>query len=663
MDQVRQCLFGYQDGHTLLATSIELPLEARRILLVQTDYPGTPGSDQTVEGMIAGYPLGSTGLYAVTRTWLAPEMPRPGCVFTHAIIIDEPFLTSQRDLAQLLPFFRRPNALEGYGSFAVDIDGRGQSIPSMPDTYRSQIGRVVGALFLTNEPIVVAVDEWSEYAVLALRLWSVEWPALRRRFMFSTGGGSPRALGKAPFDLQFVLSNRAPRFRDRTLIRWRPPSATIGQVANEWIDDLTQFVAHGTPTTATDSLWALGPTAPPGRASVAQIATVATSLRAGVTTAVKTAADLFPDSSEARDLKQALLHGRPGEVDALDDIEVIALLIDDEHVAAAFDVADDELTAALISAAHATPALVADIVARATRIKPSVTRAFLNRISDSPQWIEAVVVASRRNGNVADIVGLLAPGVQLALLQSSQPEVRDAFVGAIKEEPRGVESLALRLFDDGEQSALSTLSDAAPAETISALLDAANHATDRVSSLPLTIPWERGAADWLRAAPRVEVPVAAFLANHLSASDKRLLSIGPKSWVELVDAIVRDPIGADLQAAAFLFVLGLIGNAPKWAPLVAAGFVSLHEREGASGLPDAIWRQVEPHVPRQRFWGDWDRCRRLRSAFIRFFSRHDGDKSIFRRAASQTDIRRIQEEAGDINGAGSYVRRAIAAGR
>jgi hypothetical protein len=422
-------------------------------------------------------------------------------------------------------------------------------------------------------------------------------------------------------------------------------------------------VAHGTPTTTTDTLWALGSNAPPGRASVAQLATLATSLRSGFTTAVKTASDLFPDGSEARELKQALLHGRQGEVDALHDPEVLALLIENEHVAAAFDIGDDELTTALVTVAYATPAVVADIVARAARIKPSITRAFFNRISDSPQWIEAVLIASSRDRTEADIIGLLSPDMQVALLRSSQHDVLRTFVGALKQEPRGVESLALRLFDDSEWSALSTLADLAPGETISALLDAANQAFDRVNDLPRTVRWEKGAADWLRTAPKVEVPVAAFLASHVFASDNRLLSAGPEPWMHLVDAVASDPIGSDLSVAAFLFVLGLIANTAKWAPLVAAGFVPLHEREAASGLPDPIWRQVEPHVPRQRFWGDWDRCRRLRSAFIRFFSRHDADRSVFLRAASLTDLSRIEEEAGEITGARSYVRRAIAARR
>lgn len=39
------------------------------------------------ESYLTGYPLKTFGLYCFARTWFALELPRPGCVWTHTLII------------------------------------------------------------------------------------------------------------------------------------------------------------------------------------------------------------------------------------------------------------------------------------------------------------------------------------------------------------------------------------------------------------------------------------------------------------------------------------------------------------------------------------------------------------------------------------------------
>src|SRR4051794_284651 len=88
--EAHQALYGYDDGHRLLASSVELDGVDQHLLARQTDSPdaGTPGW----EALLAGYPLPS-GRYAWTMTWPAPEMSRPGCVWTHVLILDLAALT------------------------------------------------------------------------------------------------------------------------------------------------------------------------------------------------------------------------------------------------------------------------------------------------------------------------------------------------------------------------------------------------------------------------------------------------------------------------------------------------------------------------------------------------------------------------------------------
>jgi hypothetical protein len=69
-----------------------------------------------ISGYLTGYPLTESGYYAFARTWPAPEMPRPGCVWTHTILIEFSDIPSLQSAIGLLGLFRRPRGKDlGYG--------------------------------------------------------------------------------------------------------------------------------------------------------------------------------------------------------------------------------------------------------------------------------------------------------------------------------------------------------------------------------------------------------------------------------------------------------------------------------------------------------------------------------------------------------------------
>ncbi|MGJ7918413.1 hypothetical protein ACI48D_23455 [Massilia sp. LXY-6] len=80
--KVHQALHGYSDGHRQLACSARVGPKDTRLMLVMSDVSG-PGVAQSGLAYLTGYPLQESGFYALSKTWPAPEMPRPGCVWTH----------------------------------------------------------------------------------------------------------------------------------------------------------------------------------------------------------------------------------------------------------------------------------------------------------------------------------------------------------------------------------------------------------------------------------------------------------------------------------------------------------------------------------------------------------------------------------------------------
>ena len=81
--KVEQTLHGYSEGHRLIEGSLKLPQSDARTMLVLSDASGS-GSRIPANGYITGDPLAESGKYVLARTWAAPEMSRPGCVWTPA---------------------------------------------------------------------------------------------------------------------------------------------------------------------------------------------------------------------------------------------------------------------------------------------------------------------------------------------------------------------------------------------------------------------------------------------------------------------------------------------------------------------------------------------------------------------------------------------------
>lgn len=85
--EVNQAVHGYQEGHRLLCSSTLVDQKDSKTMVIMSDASG-PGSTIPDSGYITGYPLANSGIYAFARTWAATEKNRPGCVWTHTLLID-----------------------------------------------------------------------------------------------------------------------------------------------------------------------------------------------------------------------------------------------------------------------------------------------------------------------------------------------------------------------------------------------------------------------------------------------------------------------------------------------------------------------------------------------------------------------------------------------
>ncbi|MDZ4786369.1 MAG: hypothetical protein SGJ02_09875, partial [bacterium] len=105
--ELHQSLHGYLNGHQLLACSKELSIYAKKTLLFQSDLTGSM-VESGYDSYITGYPLRDSNIYVFAKTWYASEMSRPGCVWTHSLLIDFADIGKIPELDCLYAIFKRP---------------------------------------------------------------------------------------------------------------------------------------------------------------------------------------------------------------------------------------------------------------------------------------------------------------------------------------------------------------------------------------------------------------------------------------------------------------------------------------------------------------------------------------------------------------------------
>jgi hypothetical protein len=174
-------------------------------MLVLSDMSG-PSMQPGFDEYLTAYPLPGTDLFVLARTWYAPEMQRPGCVWTHSLLIPRAHV-ARIPTTGLLRAFRRPQ-LEGVESAAskpVEVD-EVTSGGATPDGFadRGLAASLIGAVLGQLRPVIVVADTAAQFEAVFLRLWEELWPAERTRFSFCTGALMPRSNTGALLDLQAV---------------------------------------------------------------------------------------------------------------------------------------------------------------------------------------------------------------------------------------------------------------------------------------------------------------------------------------------------------------------------------------------------------------------------------------------------------------------------
>lgn len=209
--KVQQTLHGYSEGHMLLASSISaLTQRDKKKMAVLSDWDEYVRKEDD-STYITAYPLPDSPYYVIAKTWYANEMERPGCVWTHSLLIDIRAMKEFFDYRSLFFAFVRPerDKYSGYNKtleIAGEIDERTLmpspfKMPSLAHWLNSLLKKEESLVFVANQPTIY-------YQIFLLSLMNHLPAGLLSTTSLCSGTGRIRKYENELFNLQFVANHR-----------------------------------------------------------------------------------------------------------------------------------------------------------------------------------------------------------------------------------------------------------------------------------------------------------------------------------------------------------------------------------------------------------------------------------------------------------------------
>ena len=640
---LQQTLHGYSDGHRLLASSIDLPSRDAKTMLMMSDASG-PAAAIGEEGYLTGYPLVESGHYALARTWPAPEMPRPGCVWTHTILVEFSDIPVVESVTSFLALFSRPRGGDqAYRTGLPYLPGSAGAAPPGKDTAR----RILFTVYSNPlKPVVSSSLSQRERDELVLAVWDQQWPRLKRAFRFCTLSFADRSSAAGAFDLQFLpATGRVPRAQFKAAV----DADRQDFAPAEWLDDAVSDLLEG-PGGGLRRFLRLAGSDVSGRESFAPLATLhalsthfmtdPNSVEVAISVLDQTLPETKGQAARALIARAAagiagglgppglqfVVHNfdliQPNEADvAAEGIGRALWEIDPNAVVDLLDDPERRLIAERAIASLPAPALL-----QGASSAPGHLRVLLSLRPDlatepgywsfRDTWnSDALLRVAERPETV--------PGAVDAMIRSKQPLIhmaRAAFGTEIV--LRRIVSL-IESADIGPETATAWLSQACA---------------------------DREALAHILSDGSVERPAAMDAIARAATPDLVRDDFGEDPWVVASRRVAQSDMTPYL--ATFLLTRAFGPSTRGSAELIQLAFDTVYAAVELSTLPEDAWRLLDPRLYWSYLWPNWDRCLRIRQTTVAAFVERGLDRAAFARITGRDEVFSLLVELATFSSSG-----------
>lgn len=646
--KLQQCLFGYADGHRLLASSLRLPDEAASLLLLLSDLaPGLSTSE--FESYWTGVPLAGARYYALMQTWPASEVPRPGCVWTHALLVGFADIARFVDFNPLAKCAARPIGTGPFDAYSQPLsldpallrEGAAEDI--RPIRVEDAL-RVIRTIYgIRSKGRLSARPGVLDETIFAA--WSQQWPRLRRSFSFRTATSQlDIATPGIRFDLRILLGAG----HDVA-----GPSIEAASASEPWESVTVDDLRRSQPTEFRRFLWRYGSDVRRGRERFRFLAelylsTRIASLADGQLEAILIrVSQVMPILDDGRALKEDLVacgHSQYSLLPPGDPLDTVKFFVRHPEV----DGLPVLPAKAFESVSDFWPSRSDEILSLAERAAESTSQLgemFLKRLAavvDPSDFLEGTVARPNLRRRLLHANPLLLDSEYL--LRIPQPELSKLLASIPSDESIASHLISRLLTLDDPQVAGEVLA-RFPGVTMRIAASRIERSIDDADA-HVSAAWLRAIAskpaDFLSGAfvdTARSTTVLAIFAAMLGHDSTAVLRTGPLPWATALRNGRDDVQGQQRQVfLAFLLAVALVQPIPGCEPIFESAFEPVHADLWRSTLPHEASAILTRHLPSLYSWHQWDTCLRLRIGVVNAYVEAHLDPQSFRRLTSDRNL-------------------------
>ena len=655
MIEIQQALFGYRDGHNLVASSIPLPTRERLLLAKVTDSSG-PENLPGFESPITGLPIPDFG-YALFCTWNAPEMPRPGCVWSHVLLIKFADLDQIQDLSTLRSLFARPcsgfDASSYSRSLTIDPLAKSKSLTSDWDSLAKKAQIVLQLLYEHPKVDGVVLDEsssgWDD-AIFAV--WSQQWKSLRRGFGFATASLGDRRVGGVQCAIQIAPASKGRFWRKSAPSTLVCDPATVKARSETLTGDWVDIALAGLKTARNgfrEFLGLFGDDLPPTRSSFAPLCDIYSRFEnKGLSRKMLLlfVGQVFPDRIHAGLLKAKLLDGstpdQRGNPQTL--LEILDFLLGYQE-ASAYEAIGFDFKAATSTLWEQERDGLLDLLLRELGNEPT-----------KPLSEVLYTVSLNANSGTLQTLARDRPPLVPALIRYNWKMANEVDTWRLNQEIQSKVFEALADLSLNTQEWASVMGAMFLAATPVCIRESIERSGSDVMS---------GAFQWLHNPVCEHLLPSNLWRSALSEKAENAVSSGEchgpaqfalAVWLaapwrilsvpgldHFVEAHFREGAMSKVPPPLRLFTSFLVltvalrtGGKPH---LIPQSLFTVHDALASGGYSHESWDIISSHLPDLGWWKSWDRCERLRRAVKNYYQAYPNERlELIKAAATATEL-------------------------
>lgn len=632
---IHQVLHGYSQGHNRLASSFPLSVQDDDKMKMLSDWSEYSGIKDN--SYITTYPLLDGRHYVVAKSWYADDMERPGCVWTHSLILDLNNLDEKFDFRSLMRLFKRP--IKGdYSSYSDVIRYTAFPLSGVTKTFQEDVLVWLYSNLIENKgPMVYRVEQDSSYYQGLILLLLQYLPlGFCKNVVLCSGSAYGRKSSMVEYTLQFATSVGTSLF-------------TVVKDSKNEIDGVCEGIRSICETMikdASDTSEVLRVFSSDIGSSPLKLCTTGTLLKyldnaiaqsgekPSFSEIVKLMVEAFPSMYEGINVKTTFCKKSVSNLFSPELVVLadLATCISDKFLN--YDAIEYHQRVADLKNSEGVDAYAKYILSLLE--SDSINSAGEYQLKNSSEYLQAGEYYYLANNYWSVYMSLVIANPNI-LRYSFWVDLPEGHFASAYDLFR---KYCFQDFDNWGKLFQIVLYRHHTIDTslmecfvknipnfVWEVMEYLNHSVAyQLDPLVKRYCTDKSfqVLEWLREQKELTMPTARFIVENLSPYETNIKAYGSNIWTSLYNCNQYET----LQYFTFMYILGHNWSDNIGLKYIKRSFFQLHQALATDSLPIYLWAELEPYTAQLRWYNEWDKCKKLRKGIVKYLKSSGYGKDV-----------------------------------